>query len=98
MRRDEKCVLRFKTRELRGPKERVCWYKGTIERTKTQKLYKTKIKYWLDDFYLGSTDEYSQNSLFMAKSSELIRIETGNFFKLKMNSSKTKSKRGKKKY
>jgi NADH dehydrogenase/NADH:ubiquinone oxidoreductase subunit G len=47
---------------------------------KTNKLMNTKLKYWLDDFFNGSKDEYSQNSLILTNCSKIIRTESTNFF------------------
>jgi NADH dehydrogenase/NADH:ubiquinone oxidoreductase subunit G len=44
------------------------------------KLINTKLKYWLDDFFSGSKDEYSQNSLILANCSKILRTESTNFF------------------
>lgn len=44
------------------------------------KLFSTNFKYWLDDFYSGSKDEYSQNSLTMSNCSKILRFQTTNFF------------------
>lgn len=49
-------------------------------RIKTTKLTNTKLKYWLDDFFSGSKDEYSQNSLILNNCSNILRSETTNFF------------------
>lgn len=47
---------------------------------KTQRLKGTKLKYWLDDFFSGSKDEYSQNSLILSNCSRILRSESTNFF------------------
>ena len=47
---------------------------------KSQKLLNTKLKYWLDDFYSGGRDEYSQHSLVLANCSKIVRQKTTNFF------------------
>ena len=47
---------------------------------KSQKLINTKIKYWLDDFYSGGKDEYSQNSLVLTNCSKILRTKSTNFF------------------
>lgn len=47
---------------------------------KTNKLIDTKLKYWLDDFFSGNKDEYSQNSLILTNCSQIIRTESTNFF------------------
>lgn len=47
---------------------------------KTNKLLNTKTKYWLDDFFNSSKDEYSQNSLVLTNCSSIFRAESTNFF------------------
>lgn len=47
---------------------------------KTNKIVNTKLKYWLDDFFNGSKDEYSQNSLILTNCSKILRGESTNFF------------------
>jgi NADH dehydrogenase/NADH:ubiquinone oxidoreductase subunit G len=47
---------------------------------KTNKSVNTKLKYWLDDFFNGSKDEYSQNSLVLTNCSKIFRKESTNFF------------------
>jgi len=49
-------------------------------KNKTIKIIQTKLKYWLDDFFSGSKDEYSQNSLILANCSKILRSESTNFF------------------
>ena len=46
----------------------------------TNKLKNSKLKYWLDDFFTGGKDEYSQNSLILTNCSKILRSETTNFF------------------
>ena len=46
----------------------------------SNKFKKSKLKYWLDDFFTGSKDEYSQNSLVLTNCSKILRSETTNFF------------------
>jgi hypothetical protein len=46
---------------------------------KTNKLLNTKLKYWLDDFFCGGKDEYSQNSLILTNCSKILRSESTNF-------------------
>lgn len=45
-----------------------------------KKLRNTRLKYWLDDFFTDSKDEYSQNSLVLTSCSRVLRTETTNFF------------------
>lgn len=47
---------------------------------KTFKLINTKLKYWLDDFFSGGKDSYSQNSVMLANSSKILRSEYANCF------------------
>ena len=49
-------------------------------RTKIQKYINTRVKYWLDDFYNGGKDGYSQNSLVLAECSKNLRTKSTNFF------------------
>lgn len=44
------------------------------------KTFNTKIKYWLDDFFLGGKDNYCTNSLSLTNCSMNIRKQTTNFF------------------
>ena len=44
------------------------------------KVVNSKLKYWLDDFFSGGRDEYSQNSLTMANCSIILRSNSSNFF------------------
>lgn len=46
----------------------------------SNKTQNTKLKYWLDDFYTGGKDEYSQNSLVLINCSRILRAESTNFF------------------
>jgi hypothetical protein len=47
---------------------------------KQLKIWDTKMKYWLDDFFSGGKDEYSQNSLVLTNCSRILRTESTNFF------------------
>jgi hypothetical protein len=47
---------------------------------KISKFISTKIRYWLDDFFNGGKDEYSQYSLILTNCSKILRSETTNFF------------------
>jgi hypothetical protein len=49
-------------------------------KTKNLKFINTKLKYWLDDFYSGGRDEYSQNSLVLTNCSKILRQQSTNFF------------------
>jgi hypothetical protein len=46
----------------------------------SDKMYNTKIKYWLDDFFTSGKDEYSHNSLLLTNCSKIIRSEQATFF------------------
>jgi hypothetical protein len=52
-------------------------YKFKISSTK---IKNTKLKYWLDDFFSGGKDEYSNNSLILTNCSKITRTESSNFF------------------
>ena len=47
---------------------------------KTKKLVSTKLKYWLDDFFNGGKDGYSQHSVVLTNCSKSLRFESTNFF------------------
>jgi NADH dehydrogenase/NADH:ubiquinone oxidoreductase subunit G len=47
---------------------------------KTKKFIGTKLKYWLDDFFSGGKDEYSQHSRVLSDCSKLLRHGSTNFF------------------
>ena len=49
-------------------------------KSKRVKFTQTKMKYWLDDFFSGGKDEYSEHSLVMTNCSKVLRSETTNFF------------------
>ena len=49
-------------------------------KNKRLKLIDTKIKYWLDDFFIGGRDGFSQNSLILTNCSNLARSQNTNFF------------------
>nr|YP_009688015.1 NADH dehydrogenase subunit 11 [Haslea nusantara]QDX17605.1 NADH dehydrogenase subunit 11 [Haslea nusantara] len=44
------------------------------------KIYDTKLKYWLDDFFIGGKDQLCQNSLTLIKCSVNTRLMTSTFF------------------
>jgi len=46
----------------------------------SKKIQNTKLKFWIEDFYLGGKDHYSQFSPIMIECSEIFRLETTNFF------------------
>lgn len=49
-------------------------------KTKNKKIFLTKLKYWLDDFYTGGKDEYSKYSFNMINCSKILRVKLTNFF------------------
>ncbi len=49
-------------------------------KTPTSKIFNTKIKYWLDEFFSGGKDGYTQNSINIHNCSKLNRLEKSNFF------------------
>lgn len=55
-------------------------YKFLTFKPQTKKLNNTKLKYWLDDFFSGGKDEYSQNSLILTNCSKILRSESATFF------------------
>jgi len=48
-------------------------------KNKVLKLIDTKIKYWLDDFFIGGKDSYSSNSLTLISCSNILRAQNSNF-------------------
>lgn len=46
---------------------------------KAKKFNHTKLKYWLDDFFNGGKDEYSQNSMVLANCSKVLQSSSNNF-------------------
>lgn len=44
-----------------------------------KKIFNTKFKFWLDDFYIGGKDNYSILSSTMVECSLIFRLETTNF-------------------
>ena len=46
----------------------------------SMKVFNTKIKYWLDDFFNGGKDNFCHNSLALTNCSENVRLQTTNFF------------------
>lgn len=49
-------------------------------KTKKIKLFDTKLKFWLNDFFRKGKDDLSINSLVMSKCSNMQRLEKTNFF------------------
>lgn len=55
-------------------------FKSSLKETKI-KMFNTKLKNWLDDFFMGNCkDSFSYNSSVMVKSSKIVRINSSNFF------------------
>ena len=54
--------------------------KTNLFKKKPLKLINTKIKYWLDDFFIGGNDNYSKNSLILTNCSVIFRNQSTNFF------------------
>lgn len=52
---------------------------GDKYKFKRSKLFETKIRLWLDDFYIGGKDCYSKRSVTMIKCSKLFRSQSTNF-------------------
>jgi predicted nucleic acid-binding protein len=56
-------------------------YKSSLPfKTNITKLFNTKFKYWLDDYFNGNKDNYCQNSNILAECSKLLRANTTTFF------------------
>ena len=49
-------------------------------KSSSTKLFSTKLKYWLDDFYTGGKDKFCQNSLLLTRCSMNYRLQRTNFF------------------
>jgi NADH dehydrogenase/NADH:ubiquinone oxidoreductase subunit G len=47
---------------------------------KRSKIQLTKLKYWIDDFFNGGKDEYSQHSIVLSNCSKILRNKSTNFF------------------
>jgi hypothetical protein len=45
----------------------------------TRKITSTKLRYWLDDFFNGNSDEYSQHSKILKHCSKNLRVKFTNF-------------------
>jgi len=46
---------------------------------KRNKIFETKFRLWLDDFYIGGRDFYSKYSLVMIRCSKIFRLKNTNF-------------------
>ena len=54
---------------------------NTLIKVTKLKIFDTKVKYWLDDFFMSNNkDSFSYNSSVMSKSSKIIRTNSTNFF------------------
>ena len=49
-------------------------------KVRIKKLFYTKLKFWLNDLYNESVDEYSQHSATLNNCSKILRLESTNFF------------------
>jgi NADH-quinone oxidoreductase subunit G len=58
----------------------VLYKKFSVFKNLSIKLYNTKLKYWLDDFYVGGKDTFCQNSLTLTRCSVNYRLQVTNFF------------------
>lgn len=58
----------------------VIYKKSLPFKTNVIKLFNTKFKYWLDDYFNGNKDNYCHNSLVLAECSRLLRTNTTSFF------------------
>lgn len=54
--------------------------KFSIFKLTSVKLFDTKLKYWLDDFYIGGKDRFCQDSLVLIRCSMNYKLQTTNFF------------------
>ena len=61
-------------------KNKTFFISNKIFRYENKKLYNNKFKYWLDDFFVGGRDDFSQNSLILINCSKILRTECTNFF------------------
>ena len=46
---------------------------------KRKKIFNTKLRFWLDDFYIGGSDHYSHYSAVMIQCSKITRLKSTNF-------------------
>jgi NADH dehydrogenase/NADH:ubiquinone oxidoreductase subunit G len=65
---------------LSSKNESFIFFNSTYLKPKCIKLQSTKLKYWLDDFFNGGKDGYSQNSLVLTNCSKILRSKSTNFF------------------
>jgi NADH dehydrogenase/NADH:ubiquinone oxidoreductase subunit G len=57
----------------------VCFYKASKFKKTPAKLRCYKMKFWLEDFFIGGKDEYSKHSAVLASCSNVLRLESKNF-------------------
>lgn len=53
--------------------------KNTTYKNMKYKIYKTNLRLWIDNFYIGGKDSYSKHSITMLKCSKLYKKEKTNF-------------------
>ena len=58
--------------------KKTCKTNSIFKKSKSA-LFSTKIKIWINDFYVGGSDPYSRYSSTMIKCSKILRIENNNF-------------------
>jgi len=57
------------------------FYKNNLSfKTNIIKLFNTKLKYWLDDYFNGNKDNYCHNSIILTECSKLLRTNSTSFF------------------
>lgn len=52
---------------------------NTKFKTNCNKIFETKLKIWINDFYIGGLDHYSKSSITMVNCSKILRAEINNF-------------------
>ena len=55
------------------------FYLMTEQKIKKVKIYLSQLKKWLEDFYVGGSDNYSIHSLTMQNCSAILRLNTATF-------------------
>ena len=61
-------------------KNKTFYITNKVFKTENKKIFNNKLKYWLDDFFTGGKDDFSQNSLILINCSTILRTESTNFF------------------
>nr|YP_010131943.1 NADH dehydrogenase subunit 11 [Odontella regia]QQD79322.1 NADH dehydrogenase subunit 11 [Odontella regia] len=58
-----------------------CDYNVSFDKYKIKRVnfFETKLRLWLDDFYIGGKDSYSKHSLVMINCSKINRLKSSNF-------------------